>query len=177
MAQRCMTSASGRSPLIPLLLWIPAVIGADQLSKWLITTSFRFHESSVVLPGFFNLTFITNTGGAFGLFAGGNNPNRHLFFVAVALLALVVLVYSYRLFRCRERLYLHAIGLISGGAIGNLIDRLRLGEVIDFLDFYVQTYHWPAFNVADAAISTGVFLFLLGHFIYPDPEDKSPAGN
>lgn len=82
----------------------------------------------------------------------------------MAVLALGVLVGAYRHYRLQGTLWVVAIGLIAGGAVGNLIDRLRFGSVIDFLDFYVKTYHWPAFNVADSAITVGVGLFLLAGF-------------
>lgn len=140
-----------------------AVILSDQLSKWWVMTVFVPHETRVVVPGFFNLTYITNTGAAFGLFAGDHGVIRQVFFVSAALAALVALAYLFIHYRSKDRFFVCGIGLIAGGAVGNMVDRLRFGEVVDFLDFYINKYHWPAFNVADAAICIGVGLFMLGN--------------
>jgi len=148
------------------------VLLLDQISKLLVMARFAMHEVLPVIPGFFNLTFVTNTGAAFGLLAGEQTLVRQLFFVAVALAALLFLYYSHRHFRDQGALFAHAIGLIAGGAVGNLVDRLRLGAVVDFLDFYIGAYHWPAFNVADTAICVGVGLFLLASLRAPAQDDK-----
>ena len=150
--------------------WLAAVVGLDQLTKFVIRAEFRLHESVEVIPGFFNLTYITNTGAAFGLFAGEQTLLRQAFFIAVAMAALLVMFFTYRHLHSQGRLFVHAIGMIAGGAIGNLLDRLRLGSVVDFLDFYLKGYHWPAFNVADSAITVGVGLFILGSLLSPAEE-------
>ena len=152
-----MKGGSLRVPLAAAFL----VLILDQFSKWWVVSSFKLHESVALIPGFCNLTYITNTGAAFGMLAGEQSPGRQLFFGAVALVALVVLYFAYREYRGRGSLYLVAIGMVGGGALGNLVDRLRLGHVIDFLDVYYRQYHWPAFNVADSAITVGVALFIL----------------
>ncbi len=157
------------SAAIPLV-WILAVVAVDQLTKWWIMATFRLHQTKVVIPGFFSLTYITNTGAAFGLLAGEQTLLRQAFFVMVAMAALIIMLLSYRHFGSQGRLFVHAIGMIAGGALGNLIDRLRFGSVVDFLDFYVQRYHWPAFNVADAAITVGAGLFILGSLLSPAKE-------
>jgi signal peptidase II len=159
------------SPFIPLA-WGLAVLVLDQLSKALVVARFAMYEVLPVIPGFFNLTFVTNTGAAFGLLAGEQTLARQLFFVAVAVAALLFLFYSYRHFRGQGALFAHAIGLIAGGALGNLVDRLRLGAVVDFLDLYIGSHHWPAFNVADMAISVGVGLFLLASLRAPAEDDQ-----
>ncbi len=146
----------------PLLLTIAAgVVIIDQLTKLWVVRSFHLYESRAVIPDFFHLTYLTNTGAAFGFLAGKQNTLRQVFFVGVAMAALLAMGYFYRTLKERSLLYTAAIGLICGGAVGNLIDRLRLGSVIDFLDFFVGRYHWPAFNAADSAITVGVVLFLL----------------
>ncbi len=155
------------SPFVPLA-WLAGVVVLDQLSKALVMASFRLYELKPVIPGFFNLTYLTNTGAAFGMLAGEESVWRQAFFVGVALVALVIMCLSYREFRKQGRLFGHAIGMIAGGAVGNLIDRLRFGAVVDFLDFYLKGYHWPAFNVADSAITVGVGLFLLASWLAPD---------
>ncbi len=147
------------------LAWAGLVLFLDQLSKWWVVNSFELHETLPLLPGFFSLTFITNTGAAFGMLAGEQSTGRQVFFGAVALIALAVLYFAFREYRQRGRLYIAAIGLVAGGALGNLLDRLRLGHVIDFLDVYYRQYHWPAFNVADSAITIGVILFILAGFL------------
>ena len=138
------------------------VIIIDQLTKLWIMTNFALHEQQNVIPGLFDLVYVTNTGAAFGFLAGSKNLLRQVFFVGVAIVALVVIVYAYGHLKKQGKIFVYALGLIGGGAIGNLIDRLRFGSVVDFLDFYLGSYHWPAFNAADSAITVGVGLFLLG---------------
>ena len=138
---------------------------ADQLTKWWVLKAFALYESKTVVPGFFNLTFVTNTGAAFGFLAGDQVLWRQIFFISISVIALVALYFAFKHFRSQGWYYVYGIGLIAGGAVGNLIDRLRFGAVIDFLDFYIKRYHWPAFNVADSAITVGVGLFILGQFV------------
>jgi len=157
-------------PLIPLV-WLLAVVGLDQASKAMVMARFALFEQVPVIPGLFNLTLLFNTGAAFGILAGAPSVWRQAFFVGVAFLALALMVFLCRRFCAQGRIFAHALGLIAGGAIGNLIDRLRFGAVVDFLDFYLGSRHWPAFNVADSAICVGVGLFILGSFLYP-PEER-----
>lgn len=159
------------SPIIPLV-WLLVVVVFDQLTKGLVMAYFGLYELKPLIPGLFNLTYLTNTGAAFGMLAGAQSVWRQVFFVGVAVVAIVVLFFSYRQFRSQGRIFAHAIGLIAGGAVGNLIDRLRFGAVVDFLDFYIGTHHWPAFNVADSAITIGVGLFILGSLLYPPQESE-----
>lgn len=141
----------------------------DQASKIQIMQTMRLHESIPVIPNFFSLTYIRNPGAAFGILASSSNGFRLLFFGFTSLFALVLLGTIF--FRLHHDDWIGRLSIagILGGAIGNLLDRLRFGEVIDFLDFYVQSYHWPAFNVADAAISVGV-CFLIFHFAFEKKE-------
>ena len=142
------------------------IIVGDQLTKMWIVDSFALYESKVIVPGFFNLTYITNRGAAFGFLSGDFGQWRHLFFVIVAIVALVFLAVIFKQFKDESKLFSVSICLIAGGAVGNLIDRIRLGAVIDFLDVYIKGYHWPAFNVADSAIFVGVTLFMVGHLFF-----------
>lgn len=158
---------AGIRPLWVVLIWVLSVVAADQFTKWLVISSFAYNELRPVLPGFFNLTFLANTGAAFGMLAGENTMWRQVFFIGVAFFALIVLVFAYRHYRNDHPLYVHSVGMIAGGALGNLIDRLRFGAVIDFLDFHVGHYHWPAFNVADSAITVGVACFILAGILSP----------
>jgi len=139
---------------------ILVVLGLDQLTKVLIVSSLSLYEQIEIIPGFFNLTHVTNRGAAFSMLAEVDSPWRHYFFVTISCLALVLLtIYWFQLRHNSPRLGF-GIALIAGGAAGNLIDRLRVGAVIDFIDIYWQGYHWPAFNIADSAICIGVGLFL-----------------
>lgn len=133
---------------------------ADQLSKYLIVNSFSLYESRVVIPDFFNLVYVTNTGAAFSLFASIDSPLVHYFFVIVKIAACIGLTVAAIIMRTQRLLYRISFALISAGALGNVSDRLRHGAVVDFLDFYLGSYHWPAFNVADSSICIGVALLV-----------------
>lgn len=138
-----------------------AVTLLDQLSKWYIVSELAPGEDRPLIQGFFSLVHAHNPGAAFGLFAGLDQPLRGLLLGLTTAAALVTV--GYFLFReyNSDRLGQLALGLIVGGAAGNIIDRVRLGIVVDFLDIYVGEHHWPAFNVADSAICIGVGLLLL----------------
>jgi len=155
--------------------WVVGVAAADQWSKQLVRENLALHEAREVIPGFFNLVHIENTGVAFGLFAGLAAPLRHVFFLAVALAAVVILFFAFRHFVTQGRVFAHALGLIGGGAVGNLVDRVRLGAVTDFLDLYVKGFHWPAFNLADSAITVGVALFLVGGLVGKEHRPPRPS--
>lgn len=158
--------------LVPLAIAVAVVI-VDQLTKQWIMTNFALHEQQSIIPGFFDLVYVTNTGAAFGFLAGSKTWLRQVFFIAVSIVALVVIFYAYDHLKKQARIFVYALGLIAGGAVGNLIDRLRFGSVVDFLDFYLGSHHWPAFNAADSAITTGVALFLLGTLLQHRKEKKS----
>jgi signal peptidase II len=139
-----------------LMLW-PAsiVVILDQLTKWAIVNNLRVHESIPILAGFFNLVHVRNRGMAFGLMNRPGNDLSFYFLTAASLFAVAFLfVWFYRMKEEDWRVSL-GLSLVLGGAIGNLIDRLRFREVVDFLDLYFGHYHWPAFNVADSAITVG----------------------
>ena len=153
------------------------IIFLDQVTKLQIMQTMRLHESISVIPNLFSLTYIRNPGAAFGLLAGSSNAFRMVFFGLTSIFALGLL--GTILLRMPEEDWMGRVSVsgILGGAIGNLIDRLRYGEVIDFLDFYVNDYHWPAFNVADSAITVGV-IFLIIHFAFekrPDQPESQEA--
>jgi signal peptidase II len=112
-----------------------------------------------VLDGLFSITYIRNKGAAFGFLA--NTSYRLPFFIFVSIIAVVAILFAFRKLRADQKAAQLSLALILSGAVGNLIDRVRLGEVIDFLDVYWKSYHWPAFNVADSAICVGVFLLAI----------------
>ncbi len=149
------------------------VVLLDQLSKAVIVGNFRLYEVKAVIPGFFNLVHVQNPGAAFSLLADMDSPWRHYFFVVISLVAVAGLSWYY--FSCRNEIGVAkaalAVGLLAGGAVGNLIDRVRLGVVTDFLDFYYGSWHWPAFNVADSAICVGAALLIIFN-IFPAKENK-----
>lgn len=141
-----------------------ATIILDQLTKRMIQNKFELHESIVIVEGFFSLTYIVNPGAAFGFMAGQSEDFRAIFFLVVSIIALTILVIFFRQTPADDTYSLIALSLLFGGAIGNMIDRARLGVVVDFLDFYIGQSHWPAFNVADSAITIGVSIMMLTLF-------------
>ncbi len=136
------------------------VLLLDRIAKWAVASNIALHDSVLVIPGFFRLTHVQNTGAAFGLFAESSaqwKVGALVIFSVVALLIVCAL-----LWKNGHSLSTTSIGLslILGGALGNLWDRLFTGHVVDFLDFYIGNYHWPAFNVADSAIVIGAILLV-----------------
>jgi len=138
-----------------------SVLVLDQVSKLYIDHAFSLHESLPIIHDLFSITYVRNPGAAFGLFAGQSSFFRTAFFSGVSLVALSFLALMVYQVPKDDRWQTASLALLLGGAMGNIIDRVRMGEVIDFLDFYIGTYHWPAFNVADSAITVGVTLLML----------------
>jgi signal peptidase II len=137
------------------------VLVLDQLTKLLIVKWMPLHSAYEVIPGFFELVHVRNTGGAFSIFANPDSTWRRFIFIGLTVAIVSVLLYAYGKLKEDQRWTKTSYALLCGGAIGNLIDRVRFGNVVDFLDFYVGGYHWPAFNVADSAITVGaVMLFI-----------------
>src|SRR5690606_22585034 len=144
-----------------LSLVVAFIVSLDQITKTYIASTMHLHESITVIPGYFNLTYIRNPGAAFGIMGSTSSGFRLIFFFLTSLFAMGLLITIFLRLDSRDWWGQMTIASIFGGAIGNFIDRLQYGEVIDFLDFYINGYHWPAFNVADSAISIGVFSLLL----------------
>jgi signal peptidase II len=141
-----------------VLGWVVTILVLDQLTKMIVDRTMSLHESIPIIDGFFSLTYVRNTGAAFGIFSGSHEAFRLPFLILVSLLALGFVVVMLKRLRDDETGLITALSLIIGGAIGNLVDRVLYGEVIDFLDFYWSHYHWPAFNVADSCITIGVLI-------------------
>lgn len=157
---------------LKLKLFVPvfvATFAVDQWTKQWILERFSYGELQAVIPGFFNLTHVRNPGGAFSFLATLPEEIRQVFFLGTGLLAIVLLLVFLRRIEARDALAATAIGGVLGGAIGNLTDRLRHGEVIDFLDFrLIGGYVWPTFNMADCWIVVGVGLLMLQMFLEPE---------
>jgi signal peptidase II len=145
-----------------LEVWVPIVIVAfDQITKALVRRALPLYESVTVIPGLLDFTHIRNTGAAFGFLNAADLPYKTVLLSTIAVASLVgVSLYALGLPR-DQRLARTGLALVLGGAAGNLIDRITSGFVLDFVDFYWRTYHFWAFNVADAAITVGVTLWLL----------------
>ena len=137
------------------------VILLDQATKAWIISTMRLYDSFAVIGGFFNITHVRNPGAAFGFLAGASPLFRYIFFMSVAVAAILLILHYLRVSRIEETSLVSALALILAGAVGNLIDRVRFGEVVDFLDVYIGSYHWPAFNVADSAITVGAAILIV----------------
>lgn len=137
----------------------------DQLTKAVVLKTMPLYHSIGVIPGFFNITHIHNPGGAFGFLASQSSDIRKMVFIVVSMLAMCLIAYLYHTTPRSQPVLSTGFAMIFGGAAGNLVDRIRFGSVVDFLDFYAGSYHWPAFNVADSSISIGMGIFVF-HLLF-----------
>ncbi len=137
------------------------VIVLDQITKALVQNLMHLYQSITLVPNFVHLTFLKNTGAAFGFLAGPRSGLRITFFVLVSAVAIGCVLYLLKNLRPGRKVLVASLSLILGGAAGNLIDRLRTGEVVDFIDLHWHHLHWPAFNVADSSITIGVVLLFI----------------
>ena len=144
-------------------LWLSAlVIVIDQITKRIVDTTMQLYQSIELIP-YFQLTYMRNQGAAFSFLSGAGGWQRW-FFIALAVIASVFICFWLKKLNRSQRWEAIAWSLVLGGALGNLIDRILYGYVIDFLDVYIGDWHWPAFNVADSAITLGVAMLLLDSF-------------
>ena len=150
------------------------VIAVDQLTKYLVLEHFRVGETIAMISNLFNLTYVKNTGAAFGILAHADPAFRVTFFVIIPLLALGAIGMIFKKLPDSDVKLSTALSMVIGGAIGNLIDRVQLGFVVDFLDFHWKyQYHFPAFNVADSAICVGVAVLMLDLAVREDEANVS----
>lgn len=149
-----------RRELIRLALVSGTVILTDQITKQLIMTALALHEYVVVIDNFFNITHVLNPGGAFGFLANQPQVVRKIVFLLLSSMVAVFICWFYSRVARTHIALSYGLALIFGGAAGNLIDRFRYGHVVDFLDFHIGSAHWPAFNVADSAISIGMVILV-----------------
>ena len=141
-----------------------AVLVLDQWTKWLVETHLAGRDSVEVVPHLLNFIHVRNTGVAFGLFAAHGDAVGTWILTGLGMAALVFVGYYFKVVPISDRPLLVALALVLGGAVGNLVDRVTTGGVTDFIDFYVGTYHWHTFNVADSAITIGIALMVLSTF-------------
>jgi signal peptidase II len=135
------------------------VLVLDLLTKMLVLAHLPLGAGIPVIPGLFDVTHVQNPGGAFGFLATLGPQARSVIFILVSVVAVAVILWFYLQTPVQQRWLAFGFALIFGGAIGNLVDRLRFGAVIDFIDVYIGDLHWPAFNIADSAITVGVAIF------------------
>jgi len=152
--------AKGSAVAMKPWLWLAAtIVVVDQLTKLAVERSFAFGERLAIVPGLFDLTLVYNRGAAFSFLAGASGWQRW-FFTALGIAAAAFIVWLLAR-HGSQRLFSFALALILGGALGNVIDRVARGQVVDFLLVYWQRFHWPAFNVADSAITVGAVLLIV----------------
>ena len=149
-------------------LWISVLVAiADQATKWVANTQLDYHVAVPVLP-YFEWFLSYNQGAAFSFLAGAGGWQRWFFLILASIISIVLVIWIKKL-EPQEKLTAISLCLILGGAIGNIIDRAYLGYVIDFIQVWLGSYPWPAFNIADSAISVGAVLLILGGLLQPKP--------
>jgi signal peptidase II len=168
----------------PYFLLMAGIVVLDQLTKWLVVRAMDLHEYRSILDGLLSLSHVQNRGAAFGILSDADLPYQAVLFSSLSFVALLAIaVYAYRL-PAESRWPQTALALVLGGAVGNLVDRVRLGYVVDFIHVYWRQHQWPDFNVADSAITVGVTLLILDILRTPPParvgktemQEMSPAG-
>jgi len=160
-------------PSMARWLWLSAfVVALDQGTKWLAEATLDPYQALPLVP-LLNFTLMYNDGAAFSFLAEAGGWQRWMFAGFALVISVALVIWLLRL-GSNERLTAAALALVVGGAIGNVIDRIHTGRVVDFVDFFVGDWHWPAFNVADSAIALGVVLLLLANFRQGRREQKSP---
>jgi len=150
-----------KKDLKTILITLVAVAALDQLTKYLVTSHLGLNQVVETVPGFFYLVYFRNPGAAFGIFNDGGIW-RTVFLIGTSVISLCVI--GVLLKQSKEPLMTFGLSLVAGGAVGNLIDRARFGSVIDFLYFHIGSYYWPAFNVADSAITVGVVIAIASYY-------------
>jgi len=146
-------------------IWAVSMVVLDQATKLWVSNVMEIWTGKQVIPGFFNLVHVLNKGAAWGFLDNENIDWQRPLFIAITFIALGFISYMLKTTNESDTWMITGLGLIAGGAVGNLIDRIRLGVVVDFLDFYVNAAHWPAFNIADCALTVGAGCILLSMFL------------
>lgn len=151
------------------------VVCLDQITKALVDRYMALYESRSIVDGLLKLTYVQNRGAAFGILSDADLPNQSWLLAVVSLCALAAIAYYAWKLPAGSRMPRLALALIMGGAVGNLLDRLRLGHVVDFVDVYWGAHHWPAFNVADSAITVGAVLLIVEGFVNDEKRARAPS--
>ena len=133
----------------------------DQASKWLAINYLESYQTLSIIPGFFNIVLVKNRGMAFGIFSQSSSEFYCYFLILATIVAMGIILFIFFFQKKNQTWMTVGLSLIFGGAMGNLVDRVRFGYVVDFLDFFLKGYHWPAFNVADSAVTAGTFCVLI----------------
>ena len=157
-----------KNKYVSLVAYAGVVIALDQITKYLVLNLLPLYDVIHIIPGFLDITHLQNPGVAFGIFSSNHSNIQQILLMSASFVAVCVIVYFYSQTTDNHRFMLLGFALIFGGAIGNFIDRVRMGRVVDFIDVYVGNIHWPSFNVADSSISVGVVIFLY-HIIFKRP--------
>ena len=159
-----------------LLLCVAGVVVLlDQITKVWVHRTMRVYDTQTIIPGILDLNYIRNTGAAFGFLSGSHSGFRIPFFILVSVVAVGIILFLFYKLEDSEVMMPVALSLVLGGAIGNLVDRIRLGEVIDFILIHYKAFRWPAFNVADIAITVGVFLLVVRIFFFERGPEDTPS--
>ncbi|WP_243546425.1 signal peptidase II [Pseudodesulfovibrio tunisiensis] len=154
-------------------VWTVSMTALDQLTKLLVMGTMPEWTYKTIIPGFFNLVHVHNKGTAWGFLDREDIDWQVPLFIGITIVALGFIAYMLKTTREDDKWMVTGLGMIAGGAIGNLIDRVRLGEVVDFLDFYVNSYHWPAFNIADSALTVGAVCILISMYRNRDRDQNA----
>ncbi len=165
-----MTEKKGKSGFSLGLICGVIILVLDQITKWWIVTEVMYPPRLIPVFPSFNLVMGWNRGVSFGIFDSSSPPNQWLLISLALIIVTVLLIW---LKRAESRLISTALGMIIGGALGNVLDRIHYGAVADFLDFYIGNFHWPAFNVADAGITIGVIVLVLESVLIGSENDKN----
>ena len=157
-----------------ILFFVSAlIVGLDQISKYFICKLVPLYSQIQVIDGFFNIVHIRNSGVAFGLFKRFGSEYRLISMLVVSLIAVFLIFFLVSQLKRGCKLQAFSLSLILGGAIGNLIDRMLIGEVVDFIDVHwAEVYHWPAFNVADSAITVGIIFIIFDELFLSRKREK-----
>jgi signal peptidase II len=144
---------------------IVGIVALDQLTKFLIAANLSQFQSVTIIPGFFKLVHVKNNGAIFGFLSNSGKPWVFIALTIISFIALLLVIYYFHIVPAKDKVFKFALALILAGALGNLIDRIIRGYVVDFLHFYVKRWQWPSFNIADSCITIGALLLLYIFFI------------
>lgn len=156
-------------------LFASLTIALDQTTKAMVVAKMPLHKPFEIIEGFLNLVYVRNKGAAFGIFSSLSDGFREPMFAVVSVIALGLVIYYLYSARKDQWLLALSLGFILGGASGNIIDRVRVGYVVDFIDAHIYSHHWPTFNVADSAITVGIIIMAVEVIFFEPMASQEPA--